>query len=285
MYSERSGGTEFNNFVAAAIRNDQVPPLASLRTYSGTPRETLRNYGLGHAVVSYMIDTYGEAKMSELFATLRTSHGFEKAVEDAYGLTVPELDNQWRQSVGLAPLDLATPPLPPLQVLPTRRPTPTSAPPPAQTDAVAAAPPTVVPPAATPAGQVEPTYTPRPSPTDVPAPMIHGIRSPCFTRRVRRSGDRERSREGSRRNRVNSATRRSGGVDRLGRGASEAGLAANPCGYVEGGLRYACHHLPKKERNCNARSLVRGKRRCIGLAGGAKCPILNPVLARCAFGW
>ena len=170
VYSERSGGTEFNNFVAAAIRNDQVPPLASLRTYSGTPRETLRNYGLGHAVVSYMIDSYGEAKMSELFAALRTSHGFEKAVGDAYGLTVPELDNQWRKSVGLAPLDLATPPLPPLQVLPTRRPTPTSAPPPAQTDAVAAAPPTVVPPAATPAGQVEPTYTPRPSPTDVPEP-------------------------------------------------------------------------------------------------------------------
>ena len=66
--------------------------------------------------------------MVELFAGIRESHSFDKALMAAYGLTVTELDNEWRESVGLAGRELATPELPPLQVLPTRRGAPTAAP-------------------------------------------------------------------------------------------------------------------------------------------------------------
>ena len=173
VYSERQPDNEYERYMRAAIRNDQAPPLSSLRTYAGTPVETLRNYGFGYAVVSYMLDNYGPERMMELFAALRSMHNFEKALQASYGLTIPELDNEWRESVGLAPRDLATPPLPPLQVLPTRRPTPT----PAQTTGVASAPPTAEPAAPTPAGQPAPTYTPRPSPAATPVQGPPGPRS------------------------------------------------------------------------------------------------------------
>lgn len=182
VYSERQPGNEFERYMQAAIRNERVPPLSSLRTYAGTPTETLRNYGQGHAVVTYMLETYGPEKMMELFEALRSTHNFEKALQAAYGVTIPELDNQWRASVGLAPRDLSTPPLPPLQVLPTRRHTPT----PVASTPEATRPSTPAPaPTTTPA----PTYTPKPTPVGVPGPASQdGSATSASSEQTRSSG-------------------------------------------------------------------------------------------------
>ena len=163
VYSERQPGSEYERYLRNAIHNDQVPPLAGLRTFAGTPQETLRNYGQGHAVASYMLNTYGPERMVELFAGIRESHSFDKALMAAYGLTVTELDNEWRESVGLAGRELATPELPPLQVLPTRRGAPTAAPAVVQSSGGTPAAPTDSP---TPTAEPAPTYTPKPPPTN-----------------------------------------------------------------------------------------------------------------------
>ena len=163
VYSEGGDNTEFGAYVSTAVRNDAVPPLASLRTYAGTPRETLRNYGLGHAVVTYMLETYGTEPMTELFANLRTMHNFEKSLEASYGLTIIELDNEWRKSLGLAPRELSTPALPAFQVIPTRRPTPTPVALAQQIPAPQATAPATA--TSTPTSEPAPTYTPMPEPT------------------------------------------------------------------------------------------------------------------------
>ena len=164
VYSERQPDSEYEQYMRSAIRNDRVPPLAGLRTFAGTPRETLQNYGQGHAVAAYMLDAYGSAQMAELFATLRATHNFNNALAATYGLTIPELDNEWRGHVGLAPRDLSTPPPPPLQVLPTRRPTPAPTPTRAPADSSASVAPAATP-TPTPTTQAAPTYTPLPPPT------------------------------------------------------------------------------------------------------------------------
>ena len=162
VYSERQPNNEYERYMEFAIENDRVPPLAGLRTFAGTPQETLQAYGQGHAVASYMLANYDQSLMAELFAAIRTTHNFEKALVAAYGVTVPELDNEWRESVGLAPRDLSTPPPPPLQVLPTRRVQPESAAP-ASTEPA----PTAVPQDSTrrPTPTIAPTYTAKPPPT------------------------------------------------------------------------------------------------------------------------
>ncbi len=169
VYSE-GGNTEFDFYVNTAIRNDAVPPLASLRNYAGTPQETLRNYGLGHSVVTYMLDTYGTEKMTRLFAAIRTMHNSEKALEAAYGLTIVELDNEWRVSLGLSPRELSTPVLPAFQAIPTRRPTPT----PAGLAQQAPAPQATAAPTATPMpnNEPEPTHTPMPAPPTAAPPAV-----------------------------------------------------------------------------------------------------------------
>ena len=168
VYSEQNPDSQFDSFLNAAIASDSVPPLSSLRTYAGTPRETLRNYGVGHSVATYMVETYGAGKMAALFAGVRETRNMERTLESVYGLTIHELDNEWRRSVGLGARDLATPAPPPLQAIPTRRPTPPASP---SSDGAQAASTPVAAAAGTPA---RPTYTPRATYTPLPAPTRRG---------------------------------------------------------------------------------------------------------------
>jgi hypothetical protein len=175
VYSEGRRDTEFDIYVRTAIRNDEVPALSSLRTYSGTPQETLRNYGLGNSAVTYMLDTYGNAKMAQLFEALRAIHNLERALEASYGITIAELNNQWRGSLGLTPHELSTPSLPAFQAIPTRRPTPT----PVQSAEQTSAPQATAPPTPKPTAPTEPTYTLQPAPTEpLAAPSGGGCSAP-----------------------------------------------------------------------------------------------------------
>ncbi len=174
VYSERQPGNEYERFMRNAIHNDRVPPLAGLRTFAGTPRETLQAYGQGHAVVTYMLAAYDPGLMKELFGNLRTTFNFDKALDAAYGVTVPQLDNEWRESVGLAPRDLSTPPPPPLQALPTRRGQPESAAAPAPTEPAPVAAPQESTRQPTATAAPEPTHTPAPAPTPTQAPQTSG---------------------------------------------------------------------------------------------------------------
>jgi len=167
VYSEQNPDSQFDNFLNAAIASDSVPPLSSLRTYAGTPGETLRNYGVGHSVATYMVETYGAGKMAALFAGVRETRNMERTLESVYGLTIHELDNEWRRSVGLGARDLATPAPPPLQAIPTRRPPPAAAAGGAQAEST----PVAVAAVGTPA---RPTYTPRATYTPLPAPTRRG---------------------------------------------------------------------------------------------------------------
>ena len=166
VYSEQNEDSEFGFYLDRAVRNDAVPPLAALRTFAGTPQETLLNYGMGHAVAAYMLDTYGAPQMSALFQAIRELRNTEKALAATYGLTIHELDNEWRRSVGLAERAETTPAPPPLQVIPTRRPTPTPAAAPSTSAGSAAG--ATADPASTgiaPTNTAAPTYTPQPPPT------------------------------------------------------------------------------------------------------------------------
>ncbi len=185
VYSERDPRNDFQYYLDRSVSQDDVPPLTSLITFAGTPAETLRNYGQGHSVVAYMIGAYGPERMAALFANLPTVRSTEKAIENAYGLTIHELDNEWRESVGLAARVESAPALPPLQVPATSRPAsaqpaaPLPTPAPATSNEPAPNAPAPNTPTMAPASaQIAPTYTPRPLAQDVaptePAPEQTG---------------------------------------------------------------------------------------------------------------
>jgi hypothetical protein len=95
---ERRGGA-----LQFAINNDQVLSLRSMESPSNRPGFVDIFYGQSAAIVLYMIQEYGIERMNELFDTFKAGSSVEDALDQVYGLTREELDNEWRASVGLGP--------------------------------------------------------------------------------------------------------------------------------------------------------------------------------------
>lgn len=98
---ERRGGA-----LQFAISNDQVLSLRSMESPSNLPGFVDIFYGQSAAIVLYLLGEYGNEKMNELFATFKEGSSVEDALNKVYGLSRDELDNAWRESVGLGPREV-----------------------------------------------------------------------------------------------------------------------------------------------------------------------------------
>ncbi len=86
-----------------AINNDLVLSLRSMESPSNQPGFVDIFYGQSAAIVSFLIQEYGAEQMNALFRTFKNGSTVEDALSNVYGLTRDELDNAWRDSVGLGP--------------------------------------------------------------------------------------------------------------------------------------------------------------------------------------
>ena len=86
-----------------AINNDLVLSLRSMESPSNTPGFVDIFYGQSAAVVLFLLQEHGNEAMNELFDTFKNGSSVEDALQSIYGLSRIELDNAWRDSVGLPP--------------------------------------------------------------------------------------------------------------------------------------------------------------------------------------
>ena len=98
---ERRGGA-----LQFAINNDEVLSLRSMESPSNLPGFVDIFYGQSAAIVLYLLGEYGNEKMNKLFATFKEGSSVEDALDKVYGLSRDELDNDWRESVGLGPREI-----------------------------------------------------------------------------------------------------------------------------------------------------------------------------------
>jgi hypothetical protein len=101
--------------LASAIAADRVLSLAELQSSAsrGLASSVSLFYGQSGAIVGYLVSTYGEAKLAELLETFKDGSTIDNAFETVYGFDQFGLENEWRQSVGLAARDkpvTSTPP-------------------------------------------------------------------------------------------------------------------------------------------------------------------------------
>ncbi|HWQ29052.1 MAG TPA: peptidase MA family metallohydrolase, partial [Dehalococcoidia bacterium] len=87
----------------AAIARDRVLSLQILSSSSaaGDPDTVSLFYGQSYSVVKYLVDTYGPERFGQLFAVFKEGATTEKALRTVYGFGVRELENQWREAMGL----------------------------------------------------------------------------------------------------------------------------------------------------------------------------------------
>ncbi len=150
MWNESEGELRGKNKTALdeAIKAKQLISVRSMTAPTGNPAEINLWYGEAFSVVDYLLKNFGKEKMAELLATFKKGAGFDDALKKVYGFDQDELDNRWRQSLGVPPrapsaeLTVTPKPAPTIQALqpglpvtPTVQPTPAArvpvAPPPA----------------------------------------------------------------------------------------------------------------------------------------------------------
>jgi hypothetical protein len=160
VYSEGPLDAQFQNSLNRAIENDT---LLSVRSISGSFSEVSDkanlSYGQSYSLVNFLIETYGQDKMTELLVGLRDGLTLDQALQQTYGFDVDGLEDAWRQAIGAQPRTVSAEP--------TARPTPTYVP-------------TIVPISGSPLTTIQTTATPVPTssigqqPTQVPGDVRTG---------------------------------------------------------------------------------------------------------------
>jgi hypothetical protein len=91
-----------------ALRDNAFFPVRSLGgSFSEIPEKALLSYAQSYSVVNFMLETYGQEKMSQLLTALSNAEPVDDALFEIYGVDTDGLDAAWRESLGLPPLVVA----------------------------------------------------------------------------------------------------------------------------------------------------------------------------------
>lgn len=162
VYSEGKLDQASQQQLNDAIRNDTLLTVRSLSGgFSEIADKATLSYGESYSITKFLIETYGQDKMTALLVGLRDGLTIDEALTQTYGLNVDGLEAAWRQAIGAQP---RTVPPGGTSTQPTALPSPTFVPTIVPIGAVAAIP--QITPTAIPTSSVggQPTATPRGTP-------------------------------------------------------------------------------------------------------------------------
>jgi hypothetical protein len=91
----------YQNALNSAIKNNQLLSLRSLSSpFSADSSVAYTSYGESNSVVTFMINTYGKAKMQQLLNEFHQGTTYDSALEKIYGFDQDGLYSMWRKSLG-----------------------------------------------------------------------------------------------------------------------------------------------------------------------------------------
>jgi hypothetical protein len=121
MFSEGKLDANMQAQLAQAIHDNTLLSVRSLNgNFSELADKADLSYSQSQSIVNFLIETYGQDKMTELLAALRDAKPIDDALLEVYGFDTDGLEDAWRQSVGAAPRAVSA--------QPTSIPTPTFVP-------------------------------------------------------------------------------------------------------------------------------------------------------------
>ncbi len=121
VYSEGDLDTYSQNQLDDAIRNDTLLTVRSLSGgFSEIPDKAYLSYSQSYSITKFLIETYGQDKMTALLVDLRDGMTIDEALQQTYGFNIDGLEEAWRQAIGAQPRAVSA--------QPTVQPTPTFVP-------------------------------------------------------------------------------------------------------------------------------------------------------------
>jgi hypothetical protein len=101
VYSEGELDASSQQQLDDAIQNDTLLSVRSLSAgFSEVSDKALLSYSQSYSIVKFLIETYGQEKMTELLTALRDGAAIDDALMDVYGFDVEGLEDAWREAIG-----------------------------------------------------------------------------------------------------------------------------------------------------------------------------------------
>lgn len=100
-YGNSSPSLTYDKALEYAINNDLIIPITLQNNMPGDADEIIIFYGQAMSIVDFMINNYGEENLRNLLINLKEGFNIDKALENVYGFNRIELENNWRNSLGI----------------------------------------------------------------------------------------------------------------------------------------------------------------------------------------
>jgi len=122
MFSEGKLDSHMQAQLDQAIRDNTLLSVRSLNGgFSELPDKANLSYSQSQSIVSFLIATYKQEKMTQLLSALRDAKPIDAALTEVYGFDTDGLEDAWRKSVNAQPRNVSAQPT--IQPTPTQVPT------------------------------------------------------------------------------------------------------------------------------------------------------------------
>lgn len=104
MFSEGELDSSMQSQLDQAIKNNSLISIRSLNGgFSELPDKANLSYSQSYSIIRFLIDTYGQEKMTQLMVALQDAKPIDVALSEVYGYETEGLEDDWRQAIGAAP--------------------------------------------------------------------------------------------------------------------------------------------------------------------------------------
>ena len=96
-YYQAVPDTRMGALLDDAVANGRLIPVRALNTgFPDDPDQALLSYAESESIVRFIIETRGEAAMADLLKVFRNGVAYDVAVQQALGLSLDDLDREWK---------------------------------------------------------------------------------------------------------------------------------------------------------------------------------------------
>jgi hypothetical protein len=104
VYSEGALDADSQKQLDQAVQNNSLLTVRSISgQFSAEYGKATLSYAESDSLVNFLIQTYGQPKMTALLLSLRDGNTIDESLTTVYGFNVDGLEDAWRKSLGAAP--------------------------------------------------------------------------------------------------------------------------------------------------------------------------------------
>jgi hypothetical protein len=113
VFAEGEASEDIIADINEGIRKDSFQPVRSLNgSFPSEGDQAREAYSQSFSLVAFLLENYGQEKMSALLETLAGAAAYDEALEEVYGFNADGLEVAWRQAIGAPPRQIPPTPTP-----------------------------------------------------------------------------------------------------------------------------------------------------------------------------